>query len=234
MELIKAFEESRKLNVMLLNLFNTISHNFNTYTSNIKLLLDIIETEVDQNEKKIYLNHLQSISNDLNNTIIDLSQIVFLQDSFYQLKEPLNVSQYLEKVKKTIDGYRKNEKLKIINKIPPNTFINHIPAYLESILLNFCTNSIKYAHPDRFPEIEFSYLNENGYDVLKIKDNGLGIDLEKYGHLLFGLNQTFHIHENANGIGMYITKYQIEALKGFVTVNSNLGEGTTFKIHFVQ
>jgi signal transduction histidine kinase len=235
LDLIDKINKSSELNNMLLNLFYTVSHNLNAYTSNIKMLLDLIDLEDDPAENRANLGHLRTVSNDLNKTITDLSQIVYVHNNLEVIKEQLNLNQYLKKIKNVIDGYTVEDRLRFINNVPDDAFVYHNPAYLESILLNFSTNAIKYAHPDRFPVIEFSFFTEpHNSKVLVIKDNGLGIDLKRYGDSLFGLNQTFHQHGNANGIGLYITKYQIEAMKGMVTVESKVGEGTTFKIHFSE
>jgi signal transduction histidine kinase len=67
---------------------------------------------------------------------------------------------------------------------------------------------------------------------LYIKDNGLGIDLEKHGNRLFGMYKTFHKNANARGLGLFITKNQIEAMNGMVEVESEVNVGTTFKITF--
>ncbi|HNP33819.1 MAG TPA: HAMP domain-containing sensor histidine kinase [Flavobacterium sp.] len=232
--LIDKINKANELNAMLLNLFYTVSHNLNAYTSNIKMLLDLIDFEEDPAENRKNLDYLRLVSNDLNKTITDLSQIVYVQNSSDIIKEKLNLNEFLNKVKNVIDAYSIDDKLRFINKVPNDVYVNYNPAYLESILLNFSTNAIKYAHPERFPTIEFGYSVDNTGKVLTITDNGLGIDLERYGTSLFGLNQTFHQHENANGIGLYITKYQIEAMKGMVSVSSKVGEGTTFKIHFSE
>ena len=122
--------------------------------------------------------------------------------------------------------------LTVINNITQEATINFNPAYLESVLQNLCTNAIKYANPDKHLTIEFDFFTENEKKVLTIKDNGLGIDLKKYGHLIFGMYKTFHKHEEANGIGLYITKNQIESMNGRVSVESQVGKGTTFKITF--
>lgn len=234
LKLMNKITKSNELNAMLLNLFYTVSHNLNAYTSNIKMLLDLIDSEDDPTENRQNLEYLRTVSNDLTKTITDLSQIVYVQNSSDIIKEQLNLNQFLNKVKSIIDGYSIDDKLRFINNVPDDAYVNYNPAYLESILLNFSTNAIKYAHPDRFPTIEFGYFVENKTKVLTITDNGLGIDLNRYGTSLFGLNQTFHQHENANGIGLFITKYQIEAMKGMITVSSKVGEGTTFKIHFSE
>ena len=65
-----------------------------------------------------------------------------------------------------------------------------------------------------------------------IEDNGLGINLEKHGEKLFGMYKTFHKNANARGIGLFITKNQIESMGGSIEVESKVNVGTTFKINF--
>ena len=107
-----------------------------------------------------------------------------------------------------------------------------VPAYLDSVLMNFITNAVKYKDPERDPIVKLSLEQCDNYTVLSITDNGLGIDLERYGEKLFGMYKTFHDNPDARGIGLYITKNQVEAMNGKITVSSNPGKGTTFNIHF--
>jgi len=90
------------------------------------------------------------------------------------------------------------------------------------------TNSIKYRHKDRKPEIRCESQIKDGHVYLIFKDNGMGIDLTKYGKKVFGMYQTFHDHSDAKGIGLFITRNQIEALGGSIEVESQVGTGTTF------
>ncbi|UPT67764.1 MAG: HAMP domain-containing histidine kinase [Sphingobacteriales bacterium JAD_PAG50586_3] len=92
--------------------------------------------------------------------------------------------------------------------------IESVPSYLESILLNFTTNAIKYRHPGRRAFIQIKTTVEDGRKILQIEDNGLGIDLERYGDKLFGMYKTFHNNPDARGVGLFITKNQIDALGG--------------------
>jgi sensor histidine kinase regulating citrate/malate metabolism len=66
---------------------------------------------------------------------------------------------------------------------------------------------------------------------LEVEDNGLGIDLKRQGRKLFGMYKTFHDHPDSRGIGLFITKNQIEALGGKIEVESEEGIGTTFKVY---
>ena len=80
--------------------------------------------------------------------------------------------------------------------------------------------------------IELSTEVEEEYVALKIKDNGLGIDLEKYGKMLFQMYKTFHNKEDSIGLGLFITKNHIESLGGKVIVESRVDVGTEFTIYF--
>ena len=67
---------------------------------------------------------------------------------------------------------------------------------------------------------------------LRVADNGLGIDMGKYGEKLFGLHKTFHENKDARGVGLFLTKTQIETMGGSIGAESTPGEGTTFVIRF--
>ena len=125
----------------------------------------------------------------------------------------------------------KSKKVTLINEVPDSASVRAIPSYMESIIMNFITNSIKYKHPDRDPIIKITSTKNNGYIVISIKDNGIGIDLKKYGDKLFGMYKTFHKNPDAKGIGLYITKNQVEAMNGKIITCSEVDKGTTFNIY---
>jgi PAS domain S-box-containing protein len=232
LELIKTMELYSQQNSRLLNFSHIVSHNLNTQAGNIKSILDLMDHDGNLVCNNEMLAHLRTVSNDLNDTIANLTQLVAIQNDLNIEVKPLQLNWYLKKIVGIISTCNDTSKVTIINSVSDDVVINFNPAYLESVLLNFTTNAIKYAHPGRHPIIEFSFSIENGSKVLSIADNGLGIDLDKHGEMLFGLYKTFHKHQDAQGIGLYITKNQIEAMKGKVTVNSKVGVGTTFKIIF--
>lgn len=233
LELLKTMKLYSDQNSRLLNFSHIVSHNLNTQAGNIKSILDFIDADVDKQTINEMLLHLRTVSNDLNETISNLTQIVKTQSNINIAVAPLKLYDYIEKTISTIKGYDKQTNVSIVNNVPKYLTINFNPAYLESVLLNFTTNAIKYAHPDRDPVIVFDFgIEREGYKSLKITDNGLGIDLNVYGDLLFGMYKTFHKHEEARGIGLYITRNQIEAMKGSVFVESEVGVGTSFKIVF--
>ncbi len=106
--------------------------------------------------------------------------------------------------------------------------VSYPKAYLENILYNFISNSLKYCRPDVPPEITISTQTKNGKVQVIVKDNGLGIDLGRYADRIFKLNAVFHQGYDSKGVGLYITKTQVESLGGKIEVRSKVNEGTEF------
>jgi len=232
LELIRTMELYSQQNSRLLNFSHIVSHNLNTQAGNIKLLLDEIENDDTAENSKEMFQHLRTVSNDLNETIANLTQLVSIQNNSSIPIKSLDLNFYLNKALTLIKNAKNYDRVTIIKEIPAGSYVDFNPAYLESMLLNFTTNAIKYSHKKKPIIIKYSFNVENGVKSLTISDNGLGIDLEKYGNALFGVYKTFHRNKESRGLGLHITKNQIEAMNGTVTVESRVGVGTTFKILF--
>jgi signal transduction histidine kinase len=118
----------------------------------------------------------------------------------------------------------------LINDIPENYTMFVIPAYLDSIVLNLLTNGIKFRGPNRDAYVRLSAQRDGKATVITVEDNGLGIDLAMHGDKVFGLYKTFHQNTDSKGLGLFITKNQVEAMGGTITVESQVDAGTTFMI----
>ena len=106
--------------------------------------------------------------------------------------------------------------------------------YLESILLNLMSNSIKFSSPDRKIEISMKSRKEGEFTILEFSDNGIGMDMDRIKDRIFGLYQRFHDRSDSKGIGLYLIHSQVTALGGKISVKSKVDEGTTFYITFKQ
>ena len=62
----------------------------------------------------------------------------------------------------------------------------------------------------------------------------MGIDLARYGDRVFMLYNRFNHTVEGKGVGLFMTKTQVEVLKGTIEINSEPGSGTTFKIAFQE
>ncbi len=238
-EIKKAEKEIRSLlrvteeqNDRLINFANIVSHNLNSHSGNFSMLLDLFVYDYPEYEDNVIINLLRKASDNLTDTIVHLNEIVLMNTTTEQNLVKLNIRDTIEEVTSGLLGIAEDSFVIIKNRTDPNANILGVAAYLESILLNFITNGIKYSSPKRDSYIELSTQTENEYVILNIKDNGLGIDLDKYQEKLFGMYKTFHNNKDSRGIGLFITKNQVEAIGGKIKVESKVDHGTTFKIYF--
>lgn len=230
--LIKTMRLVDEQNKRLLNFAHIVSHNLRSHASNLALTLELLGHDTGPDEKKLLEANVAKISTALNETIAHLNEVVVVQTETEQIKKKLVFAEVMQGVLDVLkpEITRSNAQIQLDFKACPN--LEYVPAYLESILLNLTSNALKYKHPERAPIITIKTHLENQKPVLVVSDNGLGIDLEKYGSKLFGMYKTFHHNADAKGIGLFITKNQIEALGGNIQVESEPNKGTQFTITF--
>jgi len=86
---------------------------------------------------------------------------------------------------------------------------------------------------DRQPVISCRTIKDHNHIYMLFEDNGIGIDLDRYGDKVFGMYKTFHQNPDAKGIGLFITRNQIESLGGTIKIDSTVNVGTKFTIRLV-
>ena len=229
-ELSESLELVNDQNKRLLNFSYIVSHNLRSHSSNLQSILGFLEKAEHENEKKEMISYLKDVTKSLNDTLYNLNEVVSIQSNTAIKKESLSLLEYVEAAISNLNPDIHHTQAKIDINIPKHLRVNFNKGYLESVLQNIIHNSIKYRHPDRQPEISITTKMMENATVLSVSDNGLGIDLEKNKHKLFGMYKTFHGNKNALGLGLFMTKNQVEAMGGTITVESETNKGTTFNI----
>jgi PAS domain S-box-containing protein len=217
-------------NKRLLNFSYIVSHNLRSHTSNIASIVSLIESTESEEEKEEMMNLLKTVSHSLDETMNHLNEVVNINENINITTKPLNLNQYITNTQIILSEQIHMSEAKIISTIDKDKIINYNPAYLESILYNLISNAMRYKHPERKPLIRIKLYKEQNKEVLEISDNGIGIDLDKNGAKIFGMYKTFSSNLDSKGIGLFITKNQINAMGGTITVSSKINVGTTFKI----
>jgi len=223
---------TQKQNERLKNFAHIVSHNLRSHTINIKSLNELIMDLKPELKELDLAKYLTQATNNLLETIERLSEVAILNTNEQKQLEKIDLSDAVVKAIHNVKALAITSKVKIINELKGNEMVLGIPAYIDSVALNFLTNAIKYRSEKRKGFVKLSCGVEKNYLVLQVEDNGLGIDLKRHGHKLFGMYKTFHKHPDSRGIGLFITKNQVEAMGGRVEVQSEIDKGITFKVYF--
>jgi PAS domain S-box-containing protein len=224
----RALEIVSEQNKRLLNFSYIVSHNIRSHSSNITGIAQILADNPDPEIQAQFTDGLLKSSKNLDSTLRHLNELLNIQSRINIHKESVSLIQVVTQTLESLVVDLNANNILIENKIPDGFKFFTDKAYLDSIVLNLISNAIKYRDPEKKPVITIRAGFRNQVPYFYVEDNGKGIDMEKYGSKLFGMFKTFHGNKDARGIGLFITRNQIESLGGAIEVESELGKGTRF------
>lgn len=209
-----------------------ISHNLRAPLKNIHALVNLLDDQSGITDYKVIFEKLKNVSKNLGETMNELMDTLKVRSQPQVDLTDLRFKEVLDKVVQSLEGDLIMAQAAVTFDFNEAPVVRYSKPYLESIFQNLLTNAVKYRSPHRKPAIHFRSGKVDDHIELKVSDNGQGIDLEKFGDKLFGLHKTFHDHEEARGVGLFLIKTQIEAMGGTITAESEVDKGTTFTIRF--
>lgn len=223
-------------NKHLIDFAHMVSHNLRSPMAGLKMLLSLHEMSKTDEEKADLMSHLKDGAYELFNMVEDLALVMKDYTRLKDVQENLILHEVLEKTKNTLSGQILDRKAVIETDFAVET-VQYPSVYLDSIFQNLLSNALKYADPNK-PHAHIlisSYMKDNAV-MLKVQDNGLGINMERYSEQLFKMYKTFHpeAKQDSKGVGLFLTKNQVELLGGKIRAESTVGEGTTFFIELYR
>ncbi|RTY95873.1 porin PorA family protein [Flavobacterium sp. GT3R68] len=219
-------------NTQLSDFCYIISHNLRGPLVSISTLVDFIEESDDEGEKKEMFDKIRPVVNTINETFNELVESLQVKFDLDIQSDKINVEECIAKTAAILEYEIKSNNVQILADISEVPFIVFPEKYLESILFNLVSNSIKYRSHDRNPIIKIKTEKLNDAIILSVNDNGLGLDVKMHHRNLFKIRKTFHEHPEAKGFGLFMTKTQVEAMGGKIWVESIPDVGSTFFVEF--
>ncbi|NJB70136.1 signal transduction histidine kinase [Saonia flava] len=229
---LKDFNTRLKQRNKDLEVFSYVAaHDIKAPLTNIHTLLSFLENEglIKKSGRPVFLKVIQSLDI-MTSKLKALNDVIALKYSLSEKQELVTFKEIITNVKSEISEDIKKFDVQIREDFSQCNAILYNPEQLHSVLQNLLTNSIKYRNPNISPIIKISTKKENGKCVLKISDNGIGINMKLGQNKMFGLFKRMHTHVEGLGVGLYIVKSIITSHGGSIKVTSKINQGTKFKI----
>ncbi len=227
-KLKKTNRELRIANEYLDNFVFTAAHDLRAPVANLKSLSGLLQTNNGQDHRVV--EKIDQSVDRLEGTLRGIIRILDIQQAEGEEHASISFEKVLKSVCKDLE-----EKIDKTNAVIRSAFsvdsIQYVEFYLASILKNLISNAIKYQSDEQPPQISIHTENKNGYICLKVQDNGVGIDLHRYGKKIFRPFERLHRSIEGLGIGLHIIKTIVEKNGGYIEVQSQPGEGTTFLVY---
>ncbi|MEX2565466.1 MAG: CheR family methyltransferase [Cyclobacteriaceae bacterium] len=205
----------------------SVSHDLLSPINNIQGLIDNIHESEDQEEVKVFSGLLTKLVDQVKESIRELSAIANVDNEPLEF-EKVDVEEILVEVKESL-----NNRIKLNLSIDFQVKEISFPVkYMRSILFNLLNNAVKYKSPARELEVKIKTEKSEGFILLSIEDNGMGIAKEKIGELFSKFKRVHDLNTNVEGtgIGLYLVKKMITNAGGEIEVESQLGKGSRFKV----
>lgn len=208
-----------------------VSHNLRGPVARLIGLSNLLRKEEASQSVKSLTEKIGVVTDELNNLLLDLTKLLSGVQSSADQFESINVKDVilheLEAMKEEIDYTNTVCEVECDDSIEFYT----MKSYITSLCYNLISNSLKYRRIGVRNSIRISIKRlENGGLQWSFMDNGKGVDLKRYQHELYGIYKRFDYTTEGKGLGLFMVKRQIEALQGKITVESVVGQGTTFQI----
>ncbi|MDP2035904.1 MAG: ATP-binding protein [Ignavibacteria bacterium] len=235
--ILRDISREEKISVMKSEFIANVSHEIKTPIATIRTLAENLkEGWVTGKEKqREYFRLIEREAERLTHlveNILDFSRIERAQKSYRMENTSVGdaTKKAIERFRLLVDGQGVVIKENIENNLP--LFMLDAEAY-EQVLLNLLDNAVKYSCENKL--IEVSAKHQNDYIIIEVIDCGIGIskkDCEKIFEKFFRSPMPDGRKIPGSGIGLTLVKEIIEAHGGKITVESEIGRGSTFKLFF--
>jgi len=227
-KLKKTNRELRIANEYLDNFVFTAAHDLRAPVANLKSLSGLLQTNNGQDHRVV--EKIDQSVDRLEGTLRGIIRILDIQQAAGEEHSLISFKDAAEVACKELEEQIDDTNAVISSDFSVGT-IQYVEFYLTSVLKNLISNAIKYRSDERQPRIHICTESKNDYVCLKVQDNGIGIDLDRYGKKIFRPFERLHRSVEGLGIGLHIIKTIVEKNGGYIDVQSQPGEGTTFLVY---
>lgn len=216
------------------SLISNMSHQLKTPLAGLMMYREMLEDEqLDDVTRKNFLKKMKHQSEKIDWILQSLFKMVNLEQGavIFEAK-PLPIkATILEAVTAVLDKADKKE-IKIITESFTDQMLWHNRKWTVDVLINILENAVKYTSKGGTIRIYIKPMEM--YTEIGIRDTGIGIRQEELTEIFKRFYRSKEVENlEGSGIGLYLSRLILEREKGYITVQSVIGEGTAFSV-FLQ
>ncbi|MCP4220333.1 MAG: response regulator [bacterium] len=219
-----------------------MSHEIRTPMNAILGFTELLEDEVTEDIQKDYLETISSSGNTLLMLINDILDLSRIEAGKFDIKyEPVALHSILNELSTIFAEGAKKKQLDFHQLLDPGLpeTIGMDEVRLRQILFNLLGNALKFTHAGYIKFTVSKKFKRNNRNTVRlaflVEDTGIGISPDRK-QLVFEAFKQLHSKNTTKyggaGLGLSITKHLVELMGGEITVDSEVGKGSTFKVVF--
>jgi two-component system phosphate regulon sensor histidine kinase PhoR len=228
----------KKISQIKNDFINNMTHELKTPISTISLASQMLR-DSSVSLSKSTVDHISGVifeeSKRLSNQVEKVLQMAVFNEGRLKLKfAEIDLNRLAESVASNFDIRVSTENGELRTELlAENPFIKGDEVHITNVIFNLLDNAVKYSNKN--PLIELSTENKNGWAIIQVKDNGIGIPKEHQAQIFerFYRVPTGNVHNvKGFGLGLSYVKRIVDVHNGKIKVDSTLGKGTRFRLYF--
>ncbi|GAB5518269.1 MAG: hypothetical protein RhofKO_05200 [Rhodothermales bacterium] len=227
----RAEEMAQAKNSFLANM----THELCTPIAGILGAAGLMTDEVEDEEHQEYLHLIRESGERLLATVNAVLQLAQLESKSVRLSlDQVDIADYLRNVMRLFPS-PSHKDIDVIYDWPEDPIrVNVDRVFLQRIIQNLVSNAFKYTERGT---VTIGVTNQRGYAVLWVEDTGIGIESDQQQSIFQAFTQASHGHSRLHegvGLGLTITRMQVEYMGGTIHVQSTKGKGSRFEVRLPQ
>ena len=222
-------KELKKMSSMRETFFTNITHEFRTP---LTLILGLSQ-ELQQEESEQIRERAESIERQGQGLLTLINQLLDISKIKSSVGDPRtcrgNVTAHIAMIVDSYRDYASSRDIELIYQPQDQVEMSFVPDYVNKVFNNLLSNAFKFTPPQGKISITLWRADDSVY--IDLSDTGHGMDRETVEHAFDPFYQAESDSKHiGTGIGLALVKQIVQASKGQISIESKLGEGTTFHI----
>lgn len=211
------------------------SHELKTPLASIKLLVDSINSSPDM-DKGLLNEFLMDISNEIDR-LVRITEHLFIltrmDSDIVGVSEEIDAEAEVNKALRTFTPIANAKGIRLNYLTEPNCYIWGSMESFSHVVYNLIDNAIKYNYTEENGYVSVRLYPKDGMVYFVVKDNGIGIapeDQDKIFGRFYRVDKARSRETGGTGLGLSIVESNVKMLGGTITLDSEVGKGSTFTV----
>ncbi|WP_369902318.1 two-component system histidine kinase PnpS [Bacillus manliponensis] len=230
--------ELKRLKQMRKDFLANVSHELKTPITSIKGFSETLLDGAMENQqfREKFLNIILKESDRMQGLIEDLLDLSKIEQQGFQLNmAPVDMKEMLEEIRVMLEKKVAAKEMTLNVQIEERVSVIGDVGRLKQVFINLINNAILYTPAGG--EVSVKLFDDADHVYVKVSDTGIGIRKEEIPRIFerfYRVDKARSRNTGGTGLGLSIVKHLVEAHEGTITVESEIGKGTTFTVALLK
>lgn len=218
-----------------MELISDLSHQFKTPLANIVMDMELLQdTGLDEDRRQEFLTHAKNQADKLQWLMADLLKASRLENGTICFEAAnTGIKKTIAKAVGSVYAQASAKNIELAVEEFQDCAVCHNPKWTAEAMTNILENAVKYAPENSIIRITLTRLDL--YTKITITDEGIGIPESEYNSIFKRFYRGKAVEQQeGSGLGLYLAQLILQCEKGYITVSSKVGEGSSFSMFLLN